>query len=116
MLSAKSRRTRRFSIVPVSRLVSFVSQRHAYAADADKKARAEPRTKAGYVPTENKLRLLKANDASFRAVVEKMNRKAVINGLVTIPETKKISVIIVMADKARRNLRMRSFLTTDRFG
>jgi hypothetical protein len=96
--------------------IPFVNQRHACAADADKKAREKPRTKTDYVLTQNQLRFLKANDASFRAVGEKMNRKAKIKGLVTFPETEKISVIIAMGDKAPRNLRMRSFPVTDRFG
>jgi hypothetical protein len=115
MLSAKSRRTRILRILSVPRLISFVSQSTAYAADADKKAREKPRTKTDYVLTQNQLRLLKANDASFRAVVEKMNRKTKIKGIVTIPETEKISITIAMVDKAPRNLRMRSFPVTDRF-
>jgi hypothetical protein len=46
------------------------------------------------VLTEIQLRLLKANDASFNAVVEKVNRKAEIDEIVTIPETEKIPVNI----------------------
>jgi hypothetical protein len=81
-------------IFPVLQRDSFVSQRTAYAADADKKAAVKPTTKADYVLTANQLRLLKANDASFNAVVEKVNRKAEIDELVTIPETEKIPVNI----------------------
>ncbi len=116
MLNAKSQRRRSLRIFPVPRLVSFVNQRTAYTTEADKKAAKKPRTKADYVLTEDKLQRLETNDASFKAVVEQMNRGDKIDKLITIPETEKISVKISMVDKAPRIIRMRSFPITDRVG
>ena len=78
MLNAKGRITPLARIFPVPRL-SFVSQRTAYASETGKTAREKPRPKADYMLTENQLRLLNANDASFRAVGEKLDRKGKIH-------------------------------------
>jgi hypothetical protein len=72
MLNAKSRMTLLLMIFPVSRRDSFVSQRNAYAAAADKKLPEKPTSKADYVQTvKNKPLALNTNDFSLKAVVEK---------------------------------------------